>query len=77
MALVFDLNTGTFCEDTSGSNQPEQHQPIKPHEVDEPGLDLALMENTLSSTGLVDSMPADLVGTDAVQFISTMQRKGR
>ncbi len=77
MALVFDLNTGTFCEDTSVSSPPKQHQSLKPHPADEPGLDLALSESTLHSTGLVDSMPADLVGTDAVQFISTMQRKSR
>ncbi len=77
MALVFDLNTGTFCEDTLVSSPPERHQSLKPHQVDEPGLDLALTENTLASTGLIDSMPADLVGTDAVKFISTMQQKGR
>ncbi|MEE8428131.1 MAG: hypothetical protein V3S33_01325 [Gammaproteobacteria bacterium] len=77
MALVFDLNTGTFCEDTSVSRPPKQNQPLKPPQADKPGLDLAITENTLASTEFVDLIPADLVGTDAVQFISMMQRKGR
>ncbi len=77
MALVFDLRTGTFCEDTSVSRPPKQHQSLEPHQADDPGLDLALTENTPTSSELVDSIPADLVGTDAVQFISAMQRKGR
>ena len=77
MALIFDLNTGKFCEDAPDSKSLEPNQFADPLLFEEPALDLALVEHTLPASTQVQAVPADLTGTDASTFICKMERKDR
>lgn len=76
MALVFDLNTGKFCDDAPQFRPPEPALRHEPEQAEHTAVDTGLMENIQPSTAAAESMPTTLAGTDAAQFIRTMERKG-
>lgn len=77
MALVFDLNTGSFDKEIPTSNARGKHHAPALRQSEESDLGIALTESTQPATPVADPILANLAGVDAHHFIRRMEQKGR